>query len=192
MEETKNLSPFSSIENVEENALYQKSIQNDDYPVSRNPIEDVSNLPTSSCFIEEVCNDVESSEYFEGPEKSLDVQVLCEGNCNKRGLRALTRFQLDEICKACDCNIVSTMHKSSGDAYVLSESSLFVTPNHFLIKTCGQTRVLASLPILNSYIEDIGMRIESVSYWRRTFTRPEEQPFPHRSFEEEMDYFTQV
>lgn len=91
---------------------------------------------------------------FEGPEKTLEVvfrringstmhQVVSTGELNgagdyaaagdsgpiqRQGLRRLPRGDLDRICARARCTILSVISNRYLDAYVLSESSLFVYP----------------------------------------------------------------
>jgi hypothetical protein len=53
-----------------------------------------------------------------------------------------TRAQLDEICKAARCSILNSITNEHVDAYLLSESSLFVYPRKIIMKTCGTTTLL--------------------------------------------------
>jgi S-adenosylmethionine decarboxylase len=86
-----------------------------------------------------------SDEYvpgtFEGPEKTLEVIFKTAG----KGLRALSRVQLDTLCKLAKCTILSTISSTHVDAYVLSESSLFVYDYRLIMKTCGTTTLLRCL-----------------------------------------------
>lgn len=82
---------------------------------------------------------------FEGYEKRLEltffepsVFVDPEG----KGLRSLSKTQLDEILQPAECTIVSSLSNEHVDSYVLSESSLFVYPYKIIIKTCGTTKLL--------------------------------------------------
>ncbi|MCO5554780.1 hypothetical protein L7F22_008314 [Adiantum nelumboides] len=52
-----------------------------------------------------------------------------------KGLRALSRYQLDGILSAAECTIVSHLSNEKFDSYVLSESSLFVYPYKIVLKT---------------------------------------------------------
>ena len=47
--------------------------------------------------------------------------------------------------QACSATILSTIHNDVCDAYLLSESSLFVWSDHFLLITCGQTKLVESI-----------------------------------------------
>jgi S-adenosylmethionine decarboxylase len=85
------------------------------------------------------------SAHFEGPEKKLKVTFV-QGT---PGLRALPRAVWDEVLGAAGAAIVSAAHDESWDAYVLSESSLFVSDHSLTLITCGQTRLVdAVLPLL--------------------------------------------
>lgn len=55
----------------------------------------------------------------------------------RTGLRTLVRSDLDRICMRARCTILSQVSNKYLDAYVLSESSLFVYPYMIVLKTCG-------------------------------------------------------
>ncbi|EQC28022.1 adenosylmethionine decarboxylase [Saprolegnia diclina VS20] len=126
---------------------------------------------------------------FEGPEKNLEVDLVpaCDG-ADPRGLRALSRAQIDALLDAAKCTILSHVSNAHLDAYVLSESSLFVYPRKMLIKTCGTTTLLKALPLLTEYVRDLGFAVEKVRYSRKNFLLPDDQLFPHTSFASEVDY----
>ena len=77
---------------------------------------------------------------------------------------------------AAECLIVSSRTAPSFDAYVLSESSLFVYANKFVLKTCGTTKLLNAIPVFLNEAAKLGMAPRRVKYTRSTFDRPEEQP----------------
>ena len=74
------------------------------------------------------------------------------------------------------------------DAYVLSESSMFVSQRRFILKTCGITTPLECISDLVSMAKQYtGFdTIEDIFYSRKNFERPELQLKPHRSFEQEV------
>lgn len=85
------------------------------------------------------------SAHFEGPEKKLKVTFVKDAP----GLRALPRAVWDEVLGAAGAAIVSAAQDSWWDAYVLSESSLFVSDHSLTLITCGQTRLVdAVAPLL--------------------------------------------
>jgi len=143
---------------------------------------------------------------FEGPEKTLEVVFrrvhdehidlsmgeLCgtqtDGPIQCVGLRRLTRGDLDLICARARCTILSSVSNSYLDAYVLSESSLFIYPYMLVLKTCGTTTLLRCIATLIDLGHKLGLEIDWVGYSRKNFNFPGDQAFPHQSFHQELDY----
>ncbi|KAG7020812.1 S-adenosylmethionine decarboxylase proenzyme, partial [Cucurbita argyrosperma subsp. argyrosperma] len=126
---------------------------------------------------------------FEGFEKRLEVtfsELPIFKDSEGLGLRALTRSQLDSILEPAFCTIVSHLSNSDFDSYVLSESSLFVYPHTIILKTCGTTKLLLSIPMILELADSIKLSAVAVKYSRGTFIFPNNQPAPHRSFSEEV------
>lgn len=67
---------------------------------------------------------------FEGSEKRIEIDFAHAHGANTApdGLRSVTRESLDAVLDLAACCIVSARHGTEFDAYVLSESSLFVYP----------------------------------------------------------------
>ncbi|KAL1813959.1 hypothetical protein ACET3Z_024024 [Daucus carota] len=131
---------------------------------------------------------------FEGYEKRLEI-TFAESSVftdpTGSGLRVLTRSQIDSILELAACTIVSQLSNSEFDSYVLSESSLFIFPYKIVIKTCGTTKLLLSIPQILKLAESISLRVNSVKYSRGTFIFQNTQPAPHRSFSEEVGFLNQ-
>jgi S-adenosylmethionine decarboxylase len=143
---------------------------------------------------------------FEGPEKNLEVVFrkiddahidssvgeLCgtetAGPIQRIGLRRLDRDDLDLICARARCTILSSISNEYLDAYVLSESSLFVYPYMLVLKTCGTTTLLRCIATLIDLGRKLGLEIDWVGYSRKNFNFPGDQAFPHQSFHQELDY----
>lgn len=147
---------------------------------------------------------------FEGPEKTLEVcfrkineeaapvgvGVLNttqstagpDGRAEPIGLRRLSRNELDRICARARCTILSSVSNQYLDAYVLSESSLFVYPYMLVLKTCGTTTLLRCIALLIEFGRKMGLEIDWVGYSRKNFNFPGDQQFPHQSFHQELDY----
>ncbi|VAH49207.1 unnamed protein product [Triticum turgidum subsp. durum] len=109
---------------------------------------------------------------FEGYEKRLDItfsEASIFADPHGRGLRALSRAQIDSVLDLARCTIVSELSNKDFDSYVLSESSLLTIP-----------RIL-------ELAEELCMSLAAVKYSRGMFIFPGAQPAPHRSFSEEVD-----
>lgn len=148
------------------------------------------------------------SGVFEGPEKTLEVcfrrietdsmgetlinpispEVEVVNGIKRVGLRCLSRDDLARICSRARCTILSGVSNQYLDAYVLSESSLFVYPFMLVLKTCGTTTLLRCIATLIDLGRKVGLEIDWVGYSRKNFNFPGDQAFPHQSFQQELDY----
>jgi S-adenosylmethionine decarboxylase len=128
---------------------------------------------------------------FEGPEKILEVNFMPLSASPKGGARAISRADWDVMLEAAGCLILKTASNAYLDAYVLSESSLFVYAWKVVIKTCGTTTLLRLLPLLAQHAAAMRLTIEWVGYSRKNFMYPSEQASPHRSFVDEITYLSQ-
>jgi len=89
-----------------------------------------------------------------------------------------------------NAKIISYVENEDVLAFMLSESSLFVFRNHVIIKTCGTTKCLQSLELMQHLAKfycqlDV---VEDVFYSRRNFLEPELQVAMHSSFDNEVTY----
>lgn len=125
---------------------------------------------------------------FEGYEKRLEITFFELGMSDgpRCGLRSLSKDQLDEILTPAACTIVSSLANDEVDSYVLSESSLFVYSYKIIIKTCGTTKLLLSIPPILKLADALNLKVKSVRYTRGSFIFPGAQPYPHRHFSEEV------
>ena len=114
--------------------------------------------------------------FFEGPEKKFELVVAG----NHRDLRSYGDATWKRIVAAAHASVLSKRSTDTFDAYLLSESSLFVFPDHLTMITCGRTRLadalLETLALLPS--EDIAL----VIYERKNEHFPMAQ---HTSFHED-------
>jgi len=129
---------------------------------------------------------------FEGPEKTLEVcfrRIENKKDNHKLGLRQLQRCELDRLCARACCTILSSISNSHVDAYVLSESSLFVYPHMLVLKTCGTTTLLRVISVLIEMARrSCNLEIDWLGYSRKNFSFPGDQSFPHQSFHQELEY----
>ena len=92
--------------------------------------------------------DVLPNPVFEGSEKRIELHFKPrDGASSWANLRELPRDTLDHLMTLASCEIVSKRSNGFVDAYVLSESSLFVYPHCWVLKTCGTTKLLNCLPV---------------------------------------------
>jgi hypothetical protein len=70
---------------------------------------------------------------------------------------------------------VSATRSEAFDAYVLSESSLFVYPDKMVLKTCGTTRLLDAVPVILDLASALGMHPCRCKFSRASYLFPELQ-----------------
>jgi S-adenosylmethionine decarboxylase len=161
----------------------------------------LTDIQTSGIDQDEMSGEIdrEYTGQFEGPEKTLEVcfrrkdgQGMDDMSSSyaheKAGLRLLQRHELDQICKRAHCTILSSISNQYLDAYVLSESSLFVYNYMIIIKTCGTTTLLRCLALVIELGRRLGLELDWVGYSRKNFNFPDDQCFPHGSFTQELEY----
>ena len=101
-----------------------------------------------------------------------------------------------------NCKVLSIVESEHVDAYLLSESSMFVFPHKLILKTCGTTTLLCGLPRileiagqLAGFPHTTTNRITGsgtaaspyrVFYSRKNFLFPDRQRGPHRSWRDEV------
>ncbi|MCB1053396.1 MAG: adenosylmethionine decarboxylase [Acidobacteria bacterium] len=108
--------------------------------------------------------------YFEGSEKKIEL-VLRKGSSPLRAetLRPFWRT----VVSLSGAAILSEIRNAHCDAYLLSESSLFVYDHKFVMLTCGQTRLIEGI----RYVLDLmgADQVTFVSYERKDEHFPEAQ-----------------
>lgn len=101
-----------------------------------------------------------------------------------------------------NCQVLSVVESEHVDAYLLSESSMFIFPHKLILKTCGTTTLLSGLPrILEIAVLSAGFPHHvansaagvataatpyRVFYSRKNFLFPDRQRGPHRSWRDEV------
>lgn len=125
------------------------------------------------------------------------------GGAKKDGLKAVTSAKWTEMLDQVNCKILSVVESDHVDAYLLSESSMFVFPHKLILKTCGTTTLLFGLHrMLEIAAVEAGFPSQNagagkvkneaipyrVFYSRKNFLYPEKQHGPHRSWKEEVKF----
>ncbi|XP_059212474.1 S-adenosylmethionine decarboxylase proenzyme isoform X2 [Centropristis striata] len=107
------------------------------------------------------------AHFFEGTEKLLEVWFSRQDETKGTGdLRTIPRFEWDKLLENVHCLIISVTKSDRQEAYILSESSMFVSKRRFILKTCGTTLLLQALvPLLELAREYCGFdAIENFFY----------------------------
>lgn len=153
----------------------------------------------------ELSKNLDSTFAFEGPEKLLEIwfwksETDIPSNSNGEGLRSIPLESWVKILDLVNCKILSMKSCKFMDAYLLSESSLFVFPHKLILKTCGTTTTLACLKeLFQTVAKCLNMTIDSkevykIFYSRRSFMFPDKQVHVHKDWKSEVsllnEYFS--
>lgn len=157
----------------------------------------------------DVAADLDSSNAFEGPEKLLEVWFApgpsaLPAGVKENGLMSVASKTWEGMLDLVACKVLSVVSSDHMDAYLLSESSMFVFPHKLILKTCGTTTLLLGLRrLLRIAAVDAGFPFHNagslqddkalaspyrVFYSRKNFLFPDKQRGPHRSWSDEVKY----
>jgi S-adenosylmethionine decarboxylase len=160
-----------------------------------------------------VAGDLDSTNAFEGPEKLLEVWFAPSPNdltnCrHANGLKAVPKDVWTPMLDRVNCKVLSTIESDDVDAYLLSESSMFVFPHKLILKTCGTTTLLHGLGMIleiaatyggfptNTAPPGQGIKDATapyrVFYSRKNFLYPDRQVGPHRSWRDEVRHLDKL
>ncbi|RUS76034.1 hypothetical protein EGW08_016212 [Elysia chlorotica] len=128
------------------------------------------------------------SYHYEGTEKLLEVWFASTSNDETCDLRKIRREKWDALLKIVRAEIISMIQDDDMDAYVLSESSMFITKKRFILKTCGTTTLLLAVNHLVQMVKkECGFdKVIDIFYSRKNFAQPELQHHLHQSFDKEV------
>ncbi|KAI4194547.1 MAG: hypothetical protein LQ350_007707 [Teloschistes chrysophthalmus] len=151
--------------------------------------------------------DLDSTNSFEGPEKLLEVLFSASPSSLPEtsipgGLKGVPSEEWKEMLDLVNCKVLSIVESEDVDAYLLSESSMFVFPHKLILKTCGTTTLLSGLPKILEIAALVARFPHSVAnvargtataavpyrvfYSRKNFLFPDRQRGPHRSWRDEV------
>jgi S-adenosylmethionine decarboxylase len=106
---------------------------------------------------------------FEGPEKKLEILAAAP----MPSLRSMGEESWRRVVELARARIISAVSNDACEAYLLSESSLFVWDERMLMITCGRTTLIESAMEILDRIP--GNRLTSVIYERKNENFPELQ-----------------
>lgn len=119
---------------------------------------------------------------FEGSEKKAEIVVSPAGFGDFENLRFWPQSRWEKIVEASNARILSKISTDELDAYLLSESSLFVWEDRFCIITCGQTTLAHAVVEFFNFCDP--KHVESLIFERKNEYFPEEQ---HSDFIADVD-----
>jgi len=108
--------------------------------------------------------------FFEGPEKKVEL-VVAPGGRSLRDLGGQTWRRVVEKARAF---VISTISNAACDAYLLSESSLFVYDDRAILITCGRTTLVDAVDEMLRVIP--AEAVQLLVYERKNEHFPEYQP----------------
>jgi S-adenosylmethionine decarboxylase len=130
---------------------------------------------------------------FEGPEKRLEIDFKrSPSSLNLNGLRDIPQATWQEMLDFAKCTIISHTQNEYFDAFILSESSLFVYPYKVMVKTCGTTTLLSIIPKLLQIANICDLTVEFVMFSRKNYLFPHLQKDPHNRWDDEVGYLNTI
>jgi len=144
-----------------------------------------------------------NSAPFEGPEKLLEIWFApspqhvpdaYNPKDGRIGLRKVPRHVWEDMLDIVKCKVLSVIDGHETDAYLLSESSLFVFAHRLILKTCGTTLNLLGLPRILEIAREYASlpTVYRCFYSRKSFMFPERQQGPHREWKDEVAYLDAI
>ncbi|AET41244.1 adenosylmethionine decarboxylase SPE2 Ecym_7421 [Eremothecium cymbalariae DBVPG len=148
----------------------------------------------------ELSANLDSTCAFEGPEKLLEIWFYPNEESIPNGGKGLRSISVEDWCsmlKLVNCEVLSIKKTKKIDAFLLSESSMFVFDHKLTLKTCGTTTTLSCLEKLFDIVKvqlswDLldpelkKFRPYKVFYSRRCFMFPANQRSIHKSWSNEV------
>jgi len=108
--------------------------------------------------------------FFEGAEKKVEIVI----DRTLPSLRGAGDEYWARVVSAAGAHILSKIHNEHCDAFLLSESSLFVFDHKMIMITCGQTRLVETVVELLERVPADG--VEFFIYERKNEVYPHRQP----------------
>lgn len=170
-----------------------------------------SDLSAAAAASAAASSDEEPQGPFEGPEKLLELWFADSEAQVGEGLRVVDRAVWEDMLDIVKCKVLSVVKGRDVDAYLLSESSMFVFAHKIILKTCGTTTLLlglerllriaistlypdlaAALPATpntsrlqtrhETLEKKLGDVVKRCFYSRKSFMFPERQKGPHKDW----------
>lgn len=107
--------------------------------------------------------------FFEGSEKKIEIMF----KSSAPALRSMEYSFWEDVVWAAGAKILSKVSNEHMDAYLLSESSLFVYDKYIIMITCGRTRLVQAVKKILSVIKPL--HVDAFFYERKHEVFPQYQ-----------------
>lgn len=107
--------------------------------------------------------------FFEGSEKKIEIMF----KSSAPNLRSLEYAFWEDVVWAAGAKILSKVSNEHMDAYLLSESSLFVYDKYVIMITCGRTRLVQAVKKILSAVKPV--HVDAFFYERKNEVFPQYQ-----------------
>ena len=123
------------------------------------------------------------SLFFEGSEKKVEMVF----DARQGSLRSWPREIWADIVAKANATILSTVSDQHCDAFLLSESSLFVYDDRLIMITCGETSLVSAIEeiFLHADLENLRLLV----FERKNEMEPEQQP---TAFGDDVNYLKSI
>jgi len=128
---------------------------------------------------------------FEGTEKRLEFSFSTSTTCSK-GMRNISYQTWSCLLVKAKCSILHSITNEMVDAYLLSESSLFVYPFSVILKTCGTTIPLTIVSDIIDLANSLNLPINYLKYSHCPYKFTQLQPPLYQSFQSEIKQLASI
>ena len=136
-----------------------------------------------------------STHFFEGVEKLLEIWFTQSKNSYGNGdARSISPEKWKVCLQLAKVEVMDYFEYGEQGAFILSESSMFVSKYRIILKTCGTSLCLNALPYIIELVKkECGLdTVADCFYSRKNFMKPDHQPHPHHAFENEVIFLNQT
>jgi len=140
-----------------------------------------------------VTESLQEENVYEGVEKKLILMYTGAGNVSIQ--KAIKEEVWNKVVEAVDAKVLSIVRGDHVDAYLLSESSLFVFKDRIFLKTCGTTRIFNAVEVIVTHLSEEmpGINLTRVAFSRPTYRFPNRQLRGYgKGFEEEVELLRSI
>lgn len=136
----------------------------------------------------------QADDFFEGVEKLLEIWFEKSKDSKEKNsngdARLVPQEMWENVLDIVQCKVMCSMEYGNQIAFLLSESSMFISKRRVILKTCGSTLCLQAFPHIVKLVKNFcGLDVVAdIFYSRKNFMKPDRQPHVHTSFQNEIRF----